>query len=164
MKKAKLEALRHKNRDYLLSQMQDKADKKVQALELKTLQVGVWSLGSRLRAIHIRTPDADPQTPGPKTKTHCKPISESIQIKRPPKPELQAGILDADTKEYEKAEKEKVEQKKYRYYQHKLELQQQIQDKQAQEKNIEMSSAEASLNKDLLELVSKALTERDAGN
>jgi len=110
-KQRKLKQMREENRDYLLKQMQAKADKKTQALELK---------------------------------------------------KMQAQILVEDTKQYEEVEKKKQEDKKLRSYEAKLELQQQIQMKQAEIKNVEMSVAESQINRDLLELVSETLAKRDA--
>lgn len=110
-KQRKLKQMREENRDYLLKQMQAKADKKTQALELK---------------------------------------------------KMQAQILVEDTKQYEEVEKKKQEDKKLRSYEAKLELQQQIQMKQAEIKNVEMSVAESQINRDLLQLVSETLAKRDA--
>lgn len=110
-KQRKLKQMREENRDYLLKQMQAKADKKTQALELK---------------------------------------------------KMQAQILVEDTKQYEEVEKKKREDKKLRSYEAKLELQQQIQMKQAEIKNVEMSVAESQINRDLLQLVSETLAKRDA--
>lgn len=80
---------------------------------------------------------------------------QALELKK-----LQANVLTDDTAAYDAAEKKKVEARKLKNFEHQKELQAQIREKESRVKNVEMSSAEESINKSLLEFVHKALEEK----
>jgi len=79
---------------------------------------------------------------------------QALELKR-----LQASILEADTKEYMDMEARKVMERREKNAGHRLLLEQQIQWKNAQ-KSFAMSESEIKMNRQLLELVDKTLSER----
>merc|ERR1712093_162437 len=79
---------------------------------------------------------------------------QALELKR-----LQASILEADTKEYMDMEARKVMERREKNAGHRLLLEKQIQWKNAQ-KSFAMSESEIKMNRQLLELVDKTLSER----
>merc|ERR1712054_646317 len=76
---------------------------------------------------------------------------------------LQATILDADTQEYMQMEKQKSHDRRVRNIEHRIELEAQIADRASVvQRKYAMSGAEVKMNRQLLDLVDKTLTERDA--
>ncbi len=73
---------------------------------------------------------------------------------------LQADVLVRDTELYDQTEAKKVNARKLKNFQHQAELQSQILEKEKKSKTVEMSHAEESINRDLLEHVWKALHEK----
>jgi len=73
---------------------------------------------------------------------------------------LQANVLKNDSAQYTATEAKKVLTKKLRNYEHQKELQKQILAKEQRVKNVEMSAAEESINRSLLDHVSRALEEK----
>merc|ERR1712196_247384 len=84
--------------------------------------------------------------------------ARAIEMKR-----LQASILEADTQEYMQMEKQKSTDRRVRNVEHRIELEAQIADRAAViHRKYAMSGAEVKMNRQLLDLVNKTLTERDA--
>jgi len=82
---------------------------------------------------------------------------QALELKR-----LQASILEADTQEYMQMEKQKFHDRRVRNIEHRIELEAQIADRAAVvQRKYAMSGAEIKMNRQLLDLVDKTLTERD---
>merc|ERR1719171_2638859 len=82
---------------------------------------------------------------------------QALELKR-----LQASILEADTQEYMQMEKQKSQDRRVRNIEHRVELEAQIADRAAVvHRKYAMSGAEIKMNRQLLDLVDKTLTERD---
>merc|ERR1711977_743041 len=83
---------------------------------------------------------------------------QALELKR-----LQASILEADTQEYMQMEKQKFHDRRVRNVEHRIELEAQIADRAKEVvRKYAMSGAEIKMNRQLLNLVDKTLTERDA--
>merc|ERR1711977_233961 len=83
---------------------------------------------------------------------------QALELKR-----LQAGILEADTQEYMQMEKQKSNDRRLRNIEHRIELEDQIADRAKEVvRKYAMSGAEVKMNRQLLDLVEKTLSERDA--
>merc|ERR1711918_57974 len=82
---------------------------------------------------------------------------QALELKR-----LQASILEADTQEYMQMEKQKSHDRRVRNVEHRVELEAQIADRAAVvQRKYAMSGAELKMNRQLLDLVDKTLTELD---
>jgi len=82
---------------------------------------------------------------------------QALELKR-----LQASILEADTQEYMQMEKQKSQDRKVRNIEHRIELEEQIAERAKEPaRKYAMSGAEINMNRQLLDLVDKTLTERD---
>jgi hypothetical protein len=82
---------------------------------------------------------------------------QALELKR-----LQASILEADTQEYMQMEKQKSTDRRVRNIEHRIELEAQIADRAGVvNRKYAMSGAEVKMNRQLLDLVDKTLTERD---
>merc|ERR1712048_1039755 len=90
-------------------------------------------------------------------------LRQQMQLKREKKQQalelkkVQAHVLGEDTKAYDEAEAKKEAARKLKNFQHQKELQSQILEKENRVKIVEMSAAEESINRDLLQHVYKAL-------
>merc|ERR1719217_1453240 len=84
---------------------------------------------------------------------------QALELKR-----LQASILEADTQEYMQMEKQKSHDRRMRNVEHRVRLEEQIawRAKNNVEQKYAMSGAEIKMNRQLLNLVDKTLSERDA--
>merc|ERR1712149_98436 len=83
---------------------------------------------------------------------------QALELKR-----LQAAILEADTQEYMEMEKQKFHDRRVRNVEHRIGLEAQIADRAAVvSRKYAMSGAEIKMNRQLLDLVDKTLSERDA--
>merc|ERR1711985_72895 len=83
---------------------------------------------------------------------------QALELKR-----LQAAILEADTQEYMEMEKQKFHDRKVRNVEHRIGLEAQIAERAAVvSRKYAMSGAEIKMNRQLLDLVDKTLSERDA--
>merc|ERR1711985_134410 len=83
---------------------------------------------------------------------------QALELKR-----LQAGILEADTQEYMQMEKQKAHDRRVRNVEHRVLLEEQIAERAKDPaRKYAMSGAEMKMNRQLLDLVDKTLTERDA--
>merc|ERR1711904_47681 len=83
---------------------------------------------------------------------------QALELKR-----LQASILEADTQEYMQMEKQKSHDRRVRNIEHRIELEAQIAERAKEPaKKYAMSGAEVKMNRQLLDLVDKTLTERDS--
>merc|ERR1711904_479010 len=83
---------------------------------------------------------------------------QALELKR-----LQASILEADTQEYMQMEKQKFHDRRVRNVEHRIELEAQIAERAAVvQRKYAMSGAEVKMSRQLLDLVDKTLTERDA--
>merc|ERR1711985_190475 len=83
---------------------------------------------------------------------------QALELKR-----LQASILEADTQEYMQMEKQKSQDRRVRNVEHRIGLEAQIAERAAiVTRKYAMSGAEIKMNRQLLDLVDKTLSERDA--
>merc|ERR1712139_418996 len=83
---------------------------------------------------------------------------QALELKR-----LQSAILEADTQEYMQMEKQKSHDRRVRNIEHRIELEDQIADRAKEPaRKYAMSGAEVKMNRQLLDLVTKTLDERDS--